>query len=199
MTDVQIMNLSSGAFISLKGVSISSLNLTQQLNWDSVDVIGRMNGIKNYKNTTRKRSFEIKTNKDSNSFIYSPKSEDSSFYILIDFKDRNKRIEMLEGSTDYFNLESLNNFVSNGQDIQQFFYPSYIQEGTNYFMQSAPMFYFRMKNQRIESTSYCIIRSFNFDTNDFGQEKVINTFNLKFEIEEIASDITQVSSIVKIK
>ena len=200
MTDVQIMNLSSGAFISLRGISISSLNLTQQLNWDSVDVIGRMNGIKNYKNTTRKRSFEIKTNKDSNSFIYSPKSEAFSFYILIDFKDRQKRIKMLnEPSGDTFFSESLNNFVSNGQDIQQFFYPSYIQEGTNYFMQSAPMFYFRMKNQRIESTSYCIIRSFNFDTNDFGQEKVINTFNLKFEIEEIASDITQVSSIVKIK
>ena len=206
MTDIQIMNLSNGAFISLKEVSIASLNLTHQLNWDSVDVIGRMNGIKNYKNTTRKRSFEIKTSNSSRTFIYTPIDEEQSLKILKEtFKDRSKRIKMLNnppGNT--FFSESLNNFVSNGQDIQRFFYPSYIQEANedgreNYFMQSAPMFYFRMKNQNVDFTSYCIINSFNFDTNDFGQRKAINTFNLKFEIEEIASDITQVSSIVRVK
>lgn len=206
MTDIQIMNLSNGAFISLKEVSIASLNLTQQLNWDSVDVIGRMNGIKNYKNTTRKRSFEIKTSDSSRTFIYTPIGEEKSLEILTKtFKNRTERIKMLNnppGNT--FFSESLNNFVSNGQDIQRFFYPSYIQEANedgreNYFMQSAPMFYFRMNNQNVDFTSYCIINSFNFDTNDFGQVKAMNTFNLKFEIEEIASDITQVSSIVRVK
>jgi len=197
MTDIQIMNLSSGAFISLKGVSISNLNLVQDLNWDSVDVIGRMNGIKNYKNTTRKRNFDIKTDKASAVSIHTPLSEVSSINILTKFKTISERTKMLDKPTVYFTTEKLDNFLSNGQYIQRFFYPSYLEETNNYFMQSAPMFYFRMINGKLESTAYCIIRSFNFEAY-FGPNKVIDTFNLKFEIEEIASSIDQVSSIIKI-
>jgi len=198
MTTIQIMNLSSGAFISLKQVNIANLNLIQDLNWDSVDVIGRMNGIKNYKNTTRKKSFDIKTDEKSVVSIHTPRSEVSSNTILIKFKARTDRIKMLDNPV-YFQTESLNNFLNNGQYLQRFFYPSYLEETNNYFMQSAPMFYFRMINGNLESTAYCIIRSFNFEVNDFGPNKVINTFNLKFEIEEIASNIDQVSSIVRTK
>lgn len=202
MTTLKIMNLSNGAILWLENVSVEKMNLKVDLSWDSNDVIGRMNGIKNYKNTTKTRNIEIKTASTSETKTYFPEDTNSAP------KNINQMKQNLQNPQD-FQQKNLETFLNSGEIFERFFYPSYIESSNtingrqkaSYFMQSAPMFYISLKEENLDYTSYCIIKSFDFNVigSDFGQGKSIDTFSLSFQIEEIQIDIKQVSSIIRFK
>lgn len=206
LSDVKILNLSSANLLELVGCSIEKLNLNYELAWDSTDVIGRMNPIKNYKNTKKTRSITIKVTN----------MEESNICYFLDTNDMPKTIgRMLElfkqPTLGIYKRQTLDNILNTQAYINKFFFPSYLRENVagdtddsnkyNYFMKSAPLFLFEFKSGNLLISTYCIISSFKFSVNgsDFGNDKVIDKFQLDFEIEEIMSDISQASSIVVLK
>lgn len=212
MSRITLVNLSSGGMLVLNGASLDSFNLKYDLAWDSTDVIGRMNGIKNYKNTTKTRSLEI-IGIANTSFFYTPQSSDSIPRSLEKAKENIASLEKGEALTNFYN-ENLSKLFNSGQTIESLFYPSYInsretislpgnagEQKNNYFMQSAPLFYIKVKNEESNFTSICIIKNFNFNSagKDIGSKKLIDKFKLSFELEEIKTDISQVSSFVTYK
>lgn len=215
MSIVKIMNLSSGGILYFgENTKISEVNLKYDLKWDTTEVIGRMNGIKNYSNTTKTRSFNIKGT--STQCKYS--APDSPYYVPPDITSMKYAFGEITANSnpkDYTGV-GFENFINTGAgSIDRFFYPSYQQEvifdinraaqeldaRTVKFMQSAPLFFIEFSNKTLKIRSYCIIKNFNFVVagKHFNNQKQPETFDLSFEIEEISSDITQISSMVYTK
>lgn len=212
MSVVKIMNLSSGGILFFgESTSVLELNLKYDLKWDTTEVIGRMNGVKNYSNTTKTRAFKI---------IGFPKdckysAPESRIAVPRDITTMKAAFDIISSKINpnrYVGKNGTNFYNTGAGSIDRFFYPSYQEEGLflsnplfreqkTQFMQSAPLFFLEFKNENLKIRTYCIIRSFNFNSagKDVDNKKQPEKFELSFEIEELSSDITQISSMVYIK
>lgn len=139
--NITIENLSSGDVLHFRSTSITKYSSRYNINYDSTQVIGRMDPIRNFKNTERiiNASFFVETKQ-----IHLYKQEDN--------KERNKDIfsRLHEGTEEKKDKERIK-LGTNAQtnpsilfnNFNRFFYPSYEQEpggAGQYFMKSAPIF-----------------------------------------------------------
>lgn len=76
-TDFIIQNMSSGDVLYFKKPNVNSFSIIQELKYEEVPVIGRMDPITNYSNTTKKYTFDIlqQFNEKDNRNLFLIKSE----------------------------------------------------------------------------------------------------------------------------
>lgn len=196
MSNVYIQNLSSKNVLVLSG-SVSKISKDYSINWDSVDVIGRMNGIKNYKNTTKSMSMFIDNIVLSDSSkVLSP----NSFLRKHEYNQNFANHTWWDSKAVSYDLNTLFNQSTTDEQkmnrIDSFFYPSYIEENIEdkslYFMNSPPMFKIYY-GEKLNMELLCIIKSFKFQVLKFNKE-TIETLSLQLELEEINTNIIQMSS-----
>ena len=132
--NITIQNLSSGDILHFRSTSITKYSSRYNINYDSTQVIGRMDPIRNFKNTERivNASFFVKKDKI---LLYKVEEPIDTQAMTDNF------LKFHKGET--INPTKATNPSVLFNDFNRFFYPSYEKEAGGagqYFMKSAPVF-----------------------------------------------------------
>lgn len=140
MSDYVIQNLSSGAVLVFHNPKISDYSLKYAINWNSVEVLGRMDPIRTFKNT--QTIIDLKFNCRSDRMMYIEKKEDSTNIDFFEQIKKNignvfneKKFKTINGAQD-----RASGFHLHLGMPRRFFYPSYEKRDESAFMKSAPVF-----------------------------------------------------------
>jgi len=132
---IKIQNLSSGDIVFFENVFISSYSFKKNLQWDTTNVIGRMDPIKTFKNTESKIDIKFNVlNPHVNIGIARIGSSPSSKQDLEKHFDRTKKLR----KGDEIGIFS---YERQAAVISKILYPSYeaSENGVTLFMKSAPV------------------------------------------------------------
>lgn len=152
MSRILLRNESSLDFLLFDHIAISNYSIKNILNWEDTQVIGRMDPIRNFKNT--ESVLDIKFNVKAPCIYYiegdaQPQDEETLYRNF--YKDAYPFREQAVLSK---------RIHQQGSVVKKFFYPSYEELDTEgvYYMKSAPVFRVKVSEDIFEG--YCVIKDF---------------------------------------
>lgn len=166
--NITIQNLSSGDILHFRSVSITKYSSRYNINYDSTQVIGRMDPIRNFKNTERiiNASFFVKTKSLYHYKRDTPIDPAPSKELFLEIHKETKQLDDKEKLQE----KGIRKYEPSHiyDEYNRFFYPSYEREAEGagqYFMKSAPIFRvsvgdFAGDNQGNAGFFYCTIPTF---------------------------------------
>jgi len=145
---IKIQNLSSGDVLVFRDSYIQNYSFKRIVNWDTTNVIGRMDPIKTYKNTEAKIDINftvVNPHRNIINYIYFPPETitsnvtaskiDANKYVSNDLK---KFFDTLKSDNNFRNT-GVYGYAENLGTIGKILYPSYNAGEDNYSMKSAPV------------------------------------------------------------
>jgi len=151
---IKIQNLSSGDVLMFRDSYIQNYNFKRIVNWDTTNVIGRMDPIKTYKNTEAKIDINftvVNPHKNIINFIYEELISTGDGFQTSKLSTKYQREQMNKFFNDLKGAMGKNNgvygYTENLGTIGKTLYPSYYAEkmikgdnpNYNYSMKSAPV------------------------------------------------------------
>lgn len=176
---IKIQNLSSGDVLVFRDSYIQNYSFKRIVNWDTTNVIGRMDPIKTYKNTEAKIDINFTVvNPHKNIIHYSLDfgSLSSNFYTKDNlnkfFKNPQKSLDNNTRSVPFTGVYS---YTKNLGTIGNILYPSYTAGADNYSMKSAPVL------------RVVIYKEENKEITIFDGYATVNALDVNLKAEDVAS------------
>lgn len=141
MSDYVIQNLSSGAVLVFHNPKISDYSIKYAVNWNPVNVLGRMDPIRTFKNT--ETIIDLKFNCRSDRMMYIEKKDDvtnEDFFTKVKSNigasfGNEEAFQKIKGASTRASSFHLHLGMP-----RRFFYPSYENRDYSTYMKSAPVF-----------------------------------------------------------
>jgi hypothetical protein len=128
---IKIQNLSSGDVLVFRDSYIQNYSFKRIVNWDTTNVIGRMDPIKTYKNTEAKIDINFTVVNPHRNIIFYP--------IQTDIMDEITMKNFFNNLSTPFKTTGIYGYAENLGTIGKMLYPSYDAGADNYSMKSAPV------------------------------------------------------------
>lgn len=211
--NIKIQNLSSGDVLLFRDCFIQNYSFKRNINWDTTNVIGRMDPIKTFKNTETKIDINftiINPHRNIINYIYEEQSKYAKPTSKITpqkhtSKDMETFFKTLKGSIG--KNSGVYGYAENLGTIGKILYPSYTASEDNYALKSAPVlrvFIYKVgKEQNKIFDGYATVNSLDVnlkaeDSSSPGGREFSNTeFSILFDV--IHTNEGQVASAVEWK
>lgn len=203
-TDFIIQNMSSGDVLYFKKPNVNSFSIVQELKYEESAVVGRMDPITNYINTTKKYTFDILqqfNEKDNrNLFLIKSKGTDSSEIDNV-FKNA-KSLANNDNSVDF----EMGTSDAGEANLYKFLYPSYKQidpSSDSYYVSSGLFFRFKLAKAddhgKVWQKAYCTITNMTWQFESSQLTSVVDNLkpkNLKINLQGsiIHENVSRISS-----
>lgn len=200
MSKILFRNEAAQSFLLLDMVKISKYGIRHNINWEETQIIGRMDPIRNFKNT--EAILEVQFNVKAPDIHYIGPTPDSGFTEYdSDIINLVSQLEW-EGFYKFVYPElkkgeriagSSKRIHQHGSIVQRFFYPSYEKYDNTYYMKSAPLFRASISEDLFDG--YCVLQSFDLvgEGARYG-DGVFSDYDITLNLHVVHETVGQVSS-----